>query len=99
MHGRDRRRRFKVSERSSSSAAAGGIAPADVSLLGLGDMFNIGSLFSGRGLDVQLKCFPVAHIGRDELEVGNLSHPRRLPSWKAVLSGVQDTKSDVVRGV
>jgi len=34
-------------------------------------MFNIGSLFSGRGLDVQLKCFPVAHIGRDELEIGN----------------------------
>ena len=47
------------------------IAIADVSLLDFGDMFNIGSLFSGRGLDVQLKCFPVAHIGRDELEIGN----------------------------
>ena len=59
-----------VSERSSSSAPLGE-PPADVSLLGLGDMLNIGSFFSGRGLDVQFKCFPVAHIGRDELEIGN----------------------------
>ena len=55
-------------------SAAEGIAPADVSLLGLGDMFNNGSLFSGRSLDEQLKCWKMA-----------IESSCRLPSWSSSL--------------
>ena len=62
-------------------------------------MFNIGSFFSGRGLDVQLKCFPVAHIGRDELEIGNrvillLStlDKVRCCSRRLILTGVENSR-------